>query len=206
MEREERLTEESAQVAGTRRQSRQASKAEPSRRASTRVDAREDERNQDEREDGEAFEQLSDDERFDLFADSLDTSSVLPDLPPMPGFHVCWLTTTHQSDTVAKRLRLGYQLIRAEDLGQNWSSTSLKTGEYAGCVAINEMIAAKIPTRLWNRYMQRVHHELPLSEEEKLRSAIDQMKDDADQRGARLDEGDAMAGIVRRAPVPNFAR
>ena len=200
---EQRLTEDAETSAA--RQSRPA-KAASSRKGSVRADAHEDDRTQDERDGNEDFEQLSDDERFDLFADSLDTSSVLPDLPPMPGFHVCWLTTTHQSDTVAKRLRLGYQLIHADDLGPNWSSTSLKTGEYAGCVAINEMIAAKIPIRLWNRYMQRVHHELPLSEEEKLRSSIDQMKDDADMRGARLDEGDAMAGIVRRAPVPNFVR
>ncbi len=155
---------------------------------------------------GEHFEDLSEDERFALFSNSLDTSLVLPDLPTMPGFHVCWLTTTHQSDTIAKRLRLGYKLIRADELGPAWQSTSVKTGEYAGCVAINEMIAAKIPLRLWERYMQQVHHVLPLGEEEKLRSAIDTMKEEADARGSRLDEGDAMAGIVRRAPMPSFVR
>jgi hypothetical protein len=168
------------------------------------ADARDDEHH-DEREDGEQFEDLSDDERFDLFANSLD-QSVLPDLPPMPGYHVCWLTTTHQSDTVAKRLRLGYELIRAHELGPQWDSTSLKTGDYAGCVGLNEMLAAKIPLKLWNRYMQKVHHDAPLSEEEKLRSAIDQMSDQAEVYGSKIVEGDAMAGIVRRAPAPSFLR
>lgn len=161
---------------------------------------------QDEREDegitGD-FEELSDDERFDLFLGALD-QSVLPDLPKMPGYHVCWLTTSHQSDTIPRRLRLGYTLISAAELGPEWSSTSLKTGDYAGCVAINEMIAAKIPLRQYERYMAELHHVRPLSEEEKLRAAIDQAREDAESRGAALHEGDAMAGIVRRAKMPSF--
>lgn len=170
------------------------------------LDDAEDDHAQDEREDeginGE-YEELSDDERFDLFLGALD-QSVLPDLPKMPGYHVCWLTTTHQSDTIPRRLRLGYTLVRAEELGPEWQSTSLKTGEYAGCVAINEMIAAKIPLRQYDRYMAELHHVRPLSEEEKLRAAIDQAREDAESRGAALHEGTAMADLVRRAKMPSF--
>jgi hypothetical protein len=205
VDREQRLTEEVPEVA-PHRQSRRG--RPPGVKSRTIVaDAFDGDGGYDERseETGEGFEELSDDERFDIFVDALD-QSVLPDLPKIPGYHVCWLTTTHQSDTIPRRLRLGYTLIQADDLGPEWGHSSIKTGSYAGCVGINEMIAAKIPLRQFNRYMQELHHHRPLSEEEKLRSAIDAQKARAEELGGRLDEGDAMAGIINRARAPDFVR
>jgi len=47
----------------------------------------------------------------------------------------------------------------------------LKTGEYAGCIGINEMVAVKLPLELYERYMYEAHHRQPLEEEEKLEAA-----------------------------------
>lgn len=139
------------------------------------------------------------DEQFEAFRDST-TQSVLPNLPTMPGYHVCWLTTTNQRDSVAQRLRMGYELIRADDFpARDWSQATAKTGDYAGIIAVNEMVAARIPLSLYNRYMRHVHHDQPLDEEEKLRSQVDAMQDDMQSRGASIMEGDGTAGLVQRA-------
>lgn len=148
--------------------------------------------------------EISDDERLEMFRDSLQ-QSVLPDLPIVPGFHVCWLTTSNPRDTIPWRIRIGYTLVRAEE-AIGWDGVTIKSGEYAGVIAVNEMLAAKIPLSLYNRYMREVHHSMPLAEEEKLRAQVDRMAADMDAKGARLIEGDGMAAIVQRAkPMPGFA-
>lgn len=158
----------------------------------------------DVRDDEAPDEGLTDDERFDFFVQSYD-NSVLPDLPPMPGYHICWLTTTNPRDPIARRIRMGYEPIRADDLGHGWADTGLKTGDLSGVVAINEMVAAKIPTTLYQRYMRELHHTRPLSDEEKLRANLDFAKQRAESFGGKLQEGDGMTELVQRAPVPKFA-
>ena len=55
-----------------------------------------------------------------------------------------------------------------------------KTGEYAGCIAVNEMIAAKLPESLYQRYMKEAHHDAPLREEDKLAEVAELMRQLAD--------------------------
>ena len=59
--------------------------------------------------------EISDDERLEMFRMQL-YNDALPNIPDIPGFHVCWLTTTNKNDTIQQRLRLGYQLIKASDV------------------------------------------------------------------------------------------
>ena len=40
----------------------------------------------------------------------------LPTPPEIPGFHLCWLSTTNQYDPIHKRLRMGYTPVKAEEL------------------------------------------------------------------------------------------
>lgn len=122
--------------------------------------------------------------RMDMFNDAL------PDLPTISGYHVCWLTTTNPRDPIHRRLRLGYELIRADEIpGMEYSS--LKTGEYEGMVGVNEMVAAKIRTSLYDQYMQEWHHRQPLQDEEKIRSMQDAMREQVEAAGGSLieDEG-----------------
>jgi hypothetical protein len=160
------------------------------------------ERETEEREQTENRE-FSDDERFEMFVDS-HGQSVMPDLPQMDGFHTCWLTTTNPRDTIARRRMMGYQLIRAEEI-PGWAGLSMKTGEFAGVISVNEMVAARISLRLYNRYMKHSHEALPRSEEEKLRANVDLMKQQAESAGGKIFEGDGTEQIVQRAPpMPEF--
>lgn len=136
--------------------------------------------------------EISEDERLEMFRMQL-YNDALPNIPDIPGYHVCWLTTTNKGDTIQHRLRLGYDLIRAEDV-PGMELVTMKTGEYAGCVAVNEMIAAKLPLSLYYRYMQEAHHDAPMREENKLEETAQLMREQAERSGGRLIEEDDMRG------------
>ncbi len=145
------------------------------------------------------------DEQFHAnFRDSM-SQSKLPALPSIPGYHTCWLTTAHQSDTIQYRLRIGYELITLDECHADMGAAAMKTGEYTNVVAVNEMVGAKLPLRLYNRYMRDMHEAEPLKQEVGLRSKVEQMRRDAEMHQSRLDEGDGMAGLGARAkPMPAF--
>lgn len=86
---------------------------------------------------------LSEDERLELFRESL-VQSVLPDLPRMPGYHTVWLTTTNPRNSIQWRLRIGYQLIKVADC-PGWDGVTIRAGDYAGVIGVNEMVAAENP-------------------------------------------------------------
>lgn len=146
--------------------------------------------------------QLSDEERLDEFRKTF-FQSALPDLPSIPGYHVCWLTTQNPRDPIHGRMRLGYTPIREEDV-PGWSFTSLKTGEFAGCIGVNEMVAFKLPIHLYEAYMREAHHTQPLDEETKLNRAREEAEMAASQLARKpisfeLEEGQADLG---EAPEP----
>lgn len=143
---------------------------------------------------------ISDDERLEMFRMQL-YNDALPNIPDIPGYHVCWLTTTNKNDTIQQRMRLGYELIRAEDV-PGMDLVTQKTGEYVGCIAVNEMIAAKLPMSLYQRYMQEAHHDAPLREEDKLAETAELMRQQAERSGGKLIEGDGMAEMREYVPRP----
>ena len=143
--------------------------------------------------------EYTEDERLQMFRMQL-YNDRLPNLPDMPGYHVCWLTTANTGDTIQTRSRMGYELIRAEDV-PGMDLIIQKTGDYVGCVMVNEMIAAKLPTSLYLRYMQEAHHDAPLREEEKLEDTAQLMRDQAERSGGRLIESEAMREIGDYAPA-----
>ena len=143
--------------------------------------------------------EITDDERLEMFRMNL-YNDALPNLPDIPGYHVCWLTTTNKSDSIQQRMRLGYELVRAEDV-PGMDLITQKTGEYAGCVAVNEMIAAKLPLSLYYKYMQEAHHNAPLREEQKLEETAQLMRDQAERAGGRLLEGDGLVEMRENVPL-----
>ena len=169
-----------------------------------RSDEHLDDERDDERESLLDGRELTDEEYLALFRDTIN-QSVLPDLPKIPGFHTFWATTSNPRDTITSRLRMGYRFIRANDL-PGWDGGAVKTGEYAGCVGLNEMIAMKIPLRLYQMYMREVHHRAPLAEEEKIRATVQQKSEDAlRDKGRIVDEHGFSDQIVQKAPEPTFA-
>ena len=145
---------------------------------------------------------LSDDERVEMFRQQF-FQSALPDLPKIPGYHTCWLTTTNPRDTVQTRIRLGYELIRNEDI-PGWDYVSIKTGDYVGCVGVNEMVAAKLPLELYHRFMKEAHHNEPLAQEEMLRNNLEQLREDAAKYGGRLQVGDGDQALGDDDRPPRF--
>jgi hypothetical protein len=120
--------------------------------------------------------EISDAERIEMFR-MRHFQNVLPDLPKIPGYHVCWLSTTSQMDTIHRRQLLGYEPLRREDVpGWNFDQTSLMTGETAGQIGINEMRAYKIRDSLYQAYMKEAHHDSANALEGKLSSDIEQIK------------------------------
>ena len=146
---------------------------------------------------------LSDQERLDEFRQSF-YQSALPKLPDIPGYHVCWLTTTNPRDSIPSRVRLGYEPIKAADI-PGWEYASMKTGEYEGCIGVNEMVAFKLPDHLYQMYMREAHHIQPNFEEEKLSLARQNAEEAAAQMSRKpvsfeLEDGQAEIGRVIPPP------
>lgn len=141
--------------------------------------------------------EVTEDDRLEMFRQNL-FNDALPDLPPFPGYHLCWLTTGNPRDPIHRRLQLGYELIKAAEMpgGEYYSA---KTGDFAGFVAVNEMVAAKLPDSLYQRFMQEAHHNAPAREEQKLVDAQDALKEQlaANKTALIEDEGNQE---LRRAP------
>lgn len=132
------------------------------------------------------------------------SDSVLPDIKGDPNYHYCWLSTTNQSDPIYRRLRLGYELVKFEELSYLGESHKAQSGEFAGCVSINEMILAKIHVLLYQEIMLINHHEKPMQEEQLLRANLD--KDETDSAGRRLNEkfGDGISNLAAPTRRPVF--
>jgi len=147
---------------------------------------------------------LSDDERVAEFRQQY-FQSALPDIPKIEGYHVCWLTTENPRDPIHARIRLGYEPIKTHDI-PGWEHSEIKSGEWAGCIGVNEMIAFKLPLELYEQYMRINHHEQPLSEEEKLSSQIRAMEAEMNQATKRgsisleLEDGTAALGVAPEPP------
>ena len=145
---------------------------------------------------------ISDDDRVEMFRQQF-FQAALPDLPKIPGYHTCWLTTTNPRDSIQGRIRLGYEPIKPEDV-PGWEYATMKTGEYIGFIGVNEMLAFKIPLSLYRKYMQEAHFDAPNREESRLTDTAEFLKEQAAKQGSRLDEGDGIEAMRessrRKAP------
>lgn len=134
--------------------------------------------------------EISEDDRLEMFRNQL-FNDALPDLPEIPGYHLCWLTTTNPRDPIHRRMQLGYEAVKPEEVpGMEYAS--VKTGEWSGFIGVNEMLAFKLPLSLYEKFMQEAHHNAPLREEDKLAEVADMMREQAARAGASLIEGDGM--------------
>ncbi len=142
--------------------------------------------------------EVTDDDRLEMFRAQL-FNDALPDLPDMPGYHVCWLTTTNPRDPIHRRIQLGYEPIKADEV-PGMEFASIKTGEWSGLIGVNEMIAFKLPLGLYQRFMQEAHHDAPLREENKLAETAEIMRQQAEGSGSTLFEGDGLQEMREHNP------
>lgn len=141
---------------------------------------------------------VSEDDRLEMFRNQL-FNDALPDLPDLPGYHMCWLTTTNPRDPIYRRMQLGYEPVRPDEV-PGMESATISTGEYSGMVGVNEMLAFKLPMSLYLKFMQEAHHDAPLREEQKLEEVAEMMRANARDAGSVLYEGDGMTEMREYAP------
>ena len=79
---------------------------------------------------------------------------------------------------------------------------SIKTGEWAGFIGVNEMLAFKLPMGLYKAFMKEAHHDAPLREEDKLEEVAQMMREQAERAGSKLIEGDGMEELRHDARAP----
>ncbi len=137
--------------------------------------------------------EVSEDERVEMFRQQFFQSS-LPDLPEIPGWHMCWLTTTNPRDSIQQRIRLGYEPVKPEEV-PGWEYATLKGGDWDGFIGVNEMLAFKLPMSLYEKFMMEAHHNAPAREEEKLSDTAEFMEQQAKASGSRIDMGDGTREI-----------
>jgi hypothetical protein len=153
---------------------------------------------------------LDDQERLDEFRQSL-FQSILPNLPKIKGYHVIWLTTTNPADSIPARMRLGYEPVKKSDI-PGFQIDSVKSGSYGELITVNEMVAFKLPLRLYQMYMKEAHHDQPLLEEEKLNDAVEVMREQMarqakrGKKSIRIEIEEGSEDIVADRPAPRFAR
>ncbi len=143
------------------------------------------------------------DERRKMWKDEW-TQSALPNVPEVPGWHLCWLSTTNSYDSIDKRIGLGYVPVKAEEL-PGMENNRVKAGEHVGFIACNEMLLYKIPNEIYQDVMAHFHHEAPLEEANKIRVQAESMQQrDSSGRGLSQVEGDGLGDIDKPLPAPMF--
>lgn len=143
-----------------------------------------------------------------------DVNTKLPTPPSIPGYHLCWLTTTNQSDPLEHRYRIGYVLVKPEEL-PGFSMPTQQSGQAAVTdrIQINEMVLAKIGMTEWEENMKYLHHDLPLEQVAALKDSVSIQKDgrgrDVAYTGQEFKNGvaDGFQDLGRRARggTPSFA-
>jgi len=128
----------------------------------------------------------------------------LPQVPPIPGYHLMWLSTTNSYDPIHKRMRLGYEPVSVDEL-LGFESFRMGSGEFAGCVACNEMLLFKIREDQYQAIMAEFHHNMPLEEEEALKAKLKQGHQDSEGQDLESVEGDGFERLVDKRRVPSFA-
>ena len=141
---------------------------------------------------------ISDNDRLRMFQNQL-FNDALPDLPTIPGWHLCWLTTTNTRDSIHRRMQLGYEPVRPEEVpGMEYATQ--KTGEWAGMIGVNEMLAFKLPMSLYEMFMQEAHHDAPNREEGKLSDTADFIRNQGARDNVEIYEEEGYSDLRQSAP------
>jgi hypothetical protein len=131
----------------------------------------------------------------------------LPKPPDKPGVHWFWASTTSGTDTVHRRQKLGYVLVKREELPE-FKIEKAQAGEYAEYFTCNEMILMKIPTEIYMDVMAVFHHDAPMDEERSIREQIESRKDQLNSQAGKeiiqaVGEGLQNLGLQKRAKFSN---
>lgn len=131
---------------------------------------------------------------------------ILPTPPKLPGFHVCWLSTTNSMDPIYKRMQRGYVPVKSSEV-KNFAGASsvVKDGEFQGCISCNEMLLFKVEEQLYQDLMTIYHFDMPQEQEQGIYNRVN-AGFQQDSNGKRLDivEGEFNTLGRKNAPTPTF--
>jgi hypothetical protein len=135
------------------------------------------------------------------------TQEVLPTPPAMPGFHLCWISTTNSTDPVHKRIQLGYQPVKVSEVPGFDQYKIADGGQFDGCIACNEMLLFKLPQEIYQDIMTIYHHDIPLEQEQSIKDRVSNVMHDRDSEGKQLTSVEGDFNNLGRAPArtPHFA-
>lgn len=154
--------------------------------------------------------QLTDEERVEVLKRAHFQQS-LPDPPKIPGYHSCWVSTTHPTDTPQGRMQLGYVFVEPADVpdfAANFQHTDQRTGDFPNTITWREMILMKLELHLYQLYMEELHHNEPARQEESIYNealaaaehAAQSAKRGGKMRGPVVEGGTEELGSAREAP------
>jgi hypothetical protein len=131
----------------------------------------------------------------------------LPKPPDKPGWHWFWGSTNSPTDTIHRRQKLGYVLVKRDEL-PDFKVEKMQAGDYADYITCNEMILMKIPTDIFMDVMQLFHHDSPLEEEASIRNQVESQKEQLNSQAGKeiiqsVGEGLQNLGVQKRAKFTN---
>lgn len=173
------------------------------------------ERRPREREDEDRLDdglELSQEEREQMLRDEA-LQNQLPNPPMRAGVHWFWASLTNAYNPVTWYMRLGYRPVKFEELA-GWANANMrgKSGEYAGCITVNEMLLMAADETAYQRYMRIVHHEKPMEEQRKMSETFKRVGEEVAmeaghgglvQDGARPGEISGIPQLERTAKRPS---
>ena len=128
------------------------------------------------------------------------TQTALPKVPDIPGWHLCWLSTTNSYDTIDKRIRLGYVPVLADEL-PGYDNYRVKAGEHVGHISCNEMLLFKIPMDLYQKVMTHFHYQKPMEATQAIMERMEELQQGVDSSGHRLlkTEGEGFSSVGKQS-------
>lgn len=156
--------------------------------------------------------ELSQDEREQMLRDEA-MQNQLPNPPRRPGIHWFWASLNNPYTPVTWYVRMGYVPVKMEEL-EGWAHANMrgKSGEYSGCVTVNEMLLMRADETAYQRFMKIVHHDKPMEEQQKMMSSFKDVQETVAMEsghgglvhdGARPGEVSGLPSLERTAKRPN---
>jgi hypothetical protein len=141
---------------------------------------------------------ISSQERRRMWSEEL-TQSALPKIPPIDGWHLCWLSTNNSYDSIDKRMRQGYVPVKADEIPGGYEEHRVKSGEHIGYISCNEMLLFKLPMDIYQDWMLYQHHERPREEAEKVKVQMENLQGrDSNGRTLLNVEGEGIGSIEQQ--------
>jgi len=114
------------------------------------------------------------------------------------------LSITNVQDSIQNRMRMGYELVTADEVGPDFEFGKVKEGQFANGVQIREMVLFKIPQDIYEAYMMHVHHNEPIGTEQAIRQDVGALEDQLTEYGSNVMVGAAIRELGKVPKKPTF--